>query len=142
MESQIDEPCCRAGRWGFGGLPRLILYFLRHGDAGQRTTGPDNDTRELTAAGQASLRAAAPIWRRVNLRDGTLCFERQFQHGLKSTPPNIDVALDINQSRPLGIESKFTEPYGPKKDHPCDSKRTLARAGIVLRGRTLCVTNR
>ena len=54
----------------------------------------------------------------VSLHDRTLCFERQFQHGLKSTPPNIDVALDINQSRPLGIESKFTEPYGRKKDHP------------------------
>ena len=54
----------------------------------------------------------------VRLRDGTLCFERQFRHGLNSTPPNIDVALDIDQSRPLGIESKFTEPYGPKKNAP------------------------
>jgi phosphohistidine phosphatase len=41
---------------------------MRHGDAGQRTTGPDDDSRKLTAAGQASLRAATPTWRRVNLR--------------------------------------------------------------------------
>jgi len=65
----------------------------------------------------------------VSLRDDTLCFERQFRHGLKSTPPNIDVALDIDQSRPLGIESKFTEPYGPKKEHPpLDDKYFTGRA--------------
>lgn len=59
----------------------------------------------------------------VSLRDSTLCFERQFRHGLASTPPNIDVALDLDQSRPLGIECKFTEPYGPKKAHlPLDDK--------------------
>ena len=46
----------------------MILYFLRHGDAGPRTSGPENDTRTLTAAGEAALRAAAPIWRRMNLR--------------------------------------------------------------------------
>jgi len=54
----------------------------------------------------------------VSLHDGTLWFERQFPHGLASTPPNIDVVLDVNQPRPLGIESKFTEPYGPKRNHP------------------------
>jgi hypothetical protein len=54
----------------------------------------------------------------VKLSDGTMRFERQFRHGLNSMPPNIDVALDNDQRRPLGIESKFTEPYGPKKDHP------------------------
>jgi len=54
----------------------------------------------------------------VSLGDRTLFFERQFPHGLTSTPPNIDIALDVDQARPLGIESKFTEPYGPKKPHP------------------------
>jgi phosphohistidine phosphatase len=45
----------------------LILYFLRHGKAGSpRAT--DDDARELTATGVAALRAAAPIWRRLNLR--------------------------------------------------------------------------
>ncbi len=55
---------------------------------------------------------------RVSLSDETLRFERQFPHGLPSTPPNIDMALDNDQQRPLGIESKYTEPYGAKPDHP------------------------
>jgi len=45
----------------------LILYFLRHGDAGSpRDT--DDDARQLTDAGVATLRAAASVWRRLNLR--------------------------------------------------------------------------
>jgi phosphohistidine phosphatase len=45
----------------------VILYFLRHGKAGSpRPT--DDDARELTAAGEDALRAAAPLWRRLNLR--------------------------------------------------------------------------
>jgi len=45
----------------------VILYFLRHGKAGSpRAT--DDDARELTAGGEAALRAAAPLWRRLNLR--------------------------------------------------------------------------
>ena len=52
------------------------------------------------------------------IEDRTLRFERQFRHGLSSTPPNLDVALDNDQPRPLGIECKFTEPYGPKKPRP------------------------
>jgi hypothetical protein len=59
---------------------------------------------------------AAAIEHRVE--DGTLRFERQFRHGLSSIPPNLDVTLDNDQSRPLAIECKFSEPYGPKKDHP------------------------
>ena len=43
----------------------MILYFLRHGDAG---SGRAADDAKLTAAGEATLRAAAPIWRRLNLR--------------------------------------------------------------------------
>lgn len=44
----------------------MILYFLRHAEA-----GPDGD--RLTAAGVASLRAAGPLWRRLNLRpDGVV----------------------------------------------------------------------
>jgi phosphohistidine phosphatase len=45
----------------------LILYFLRHGKAGS-PSGVDDDRRELTEGGIAALRAAAPIWRRLNLR--------------------------------------------------------------------------
>lgn len=41
---------------------------MRHGDAGSYTGGPDDDARELTEAGTAALRSAAPLWRRLNLR--------------------------------------------------------------------------
>ena len=46
----------------------MILYFLRHGDAGSPTAGMNDDGRGLTDAGIAALRAAAPLWRRLNLR--------------------------------------------------------------------------
>lgn len=45
----------------------MILYFLRHGKAGA-ARAKDDDARELTAQGQAELRAAAHLWRRLNLR--------------------------------------------------------------------------
>ncbi|HEX7172813.1 MAG TPA: histidine phosphatase family protein [Candidatus Limnocylindria bacterium] len=45
----------------------MILYFLRHGKAGS-PRAVDDDARELTAGGTAALRAAAPLWRRLNLR--------------------------------------------------------------------------
>ncbi len=45
----------------------MILYFLRHG-AAEPARGGDDAARELTAAGIAALRHAAPLWRRVNLR--------------------------------------------------------------------------
>ena len=46
----------------------VILYFLRHGKAGHGSMAPDDDERMLTAAGTEELRAAAPLWRRINLR--------------------------------------------------------------------------
>jgi len=53
----------------------------------------------------------------------SLRFEQKFRHGLKSTPPNLDVVLDCDEMRPLGIECKFTEPYGTKKEcAPLDPK--------------------
>ena len=45
----------------------MILYFLRHGDAG-KPREQDDDARELTDAGVTALRAAASTWRRLNLR--------------------------------------------------------------------------
>jgi phosphohistidine phosphatase len=45
----------------------VILYFLRHGKAGSPRAAND-DERTLTAKGEAALRAAAPLWRRLNLR--------------------------------------------------------------------------
>ena len=47
---------------------QLILYFLRHGDAGPYAGAADDAARELTAAGVDALLAAAPLWRSVNLR--------------------------------------------------------------------------
>lgn len=49
------------------------------------------------------------------LKDREVSFERKYPHGLASAPPHLDVVLDAGQSRPLAIESKFTEPYGTKK---------------------------
>jgi len=45
----------------------VILYFLRHGKAGAPRASND-DLRELTERGRRALRAAAPLWRRLNLR--------------------------------------------------------------------------
>jgi phosphohistidine phosphatase SixA len=46
----------------------VILYFLRHGDAGPYRGADDDAARELTAAGVDALVAAAPLWRALNLR--------------------------------------------------------------------------
>jgi phosphohistidine phosphatase len=45
----------------------VILYFLRHGDAGQAWPTND-DARPLTAEGEAALQAAAATWTRLKLR--------------------------------------------------------------------------
>ena len=46
----------------------MILYFLRHGAAEERAAGGTDRDRRLTAEGEAELRAAASIWRRIQLR--------------------------------------------------------------------------
>ena len=43
----------------------MILYFLRHGASGPADAG---EAQELTDDGRALLEAAAPLWRRLNLR--------------------------------------------------------------------------
>lgn len=46
----------------------MILYFLRHGAAEDRAPkGKDRD-RRLSQDGEIQLRAAAAVWRRLNLR--------------------------------------------------------------------------
>jgi phosphohistidine phosphatase len=45
----------------------VILYFLRHGPAAPAVDG-DDAARRLTAEGERQLRAAAPLWQRLNLR--------------------------------------------------------------------------
>jgi phosphohistidine phosphatase len=46
----------------------VILYFMRHGDAGPYAGAMDDAERELTTEGIAALTAAAPLWRNLNLR--------------------------------------------------------------------------
>jgi phosphohistidine phosphatase len=51
----------------------VLLYFHRHGKATDAGAGGD-EARELTAEATAALRAAAGLWRRLNLRpDILLC---------------------------------------------------------------------
>jgi phosphohistidine phosphatase len=45
----------------------VILYFLRHGDAGS-PSATDDEARVLTDGGVAALRAATRLWQRLNLR--------------------------------------------------------------------------
>jgi phosphohistidine phosphatase len=45
----------------------VILYFLRHGRA-EHTPGVEDAERRLTDVGEAELRAAAPLWGRLNMR--------------------------------------------------------------------------
>lgn len=45
----------------------MILYLLRHGKAGQPRPH-DDDARELTPKGVAALRAAGPLWQRLQAR--------------------------------------------------------------------------
>ncbi len=45
----------------------MILYFLRHAEAETGVPGPGDD-RRLTAAGEATLRAAGPLLEHLNLR--------------------------------------------------------------------------
>lgn len=46
----------------------MILYFLRHGRADERQPDGRDEDRQLSEEGVTQLRAAAPVWRRLNLR--------------------------------------------------------------------------
>jgi phosphohistidine phosphatase len=51
----------------------VILYFLRHGDAGPMRDDPrEDDARTLTAGGETELRGAAEPWRRLSVRPGVV----------------------------------------------------------------------
>ncbi|MGH7837024.1 MAG: phosphohistidine phosphatase SixA [Candidatus Binataceae bacterium] len=46
----------------------MILYVLRHAQAGERVAGPEDDARRLTADGRERMRAAAIGMRRLGLK--------------------------------------------------------------------------
>lgn len=51
----------------------MILYFMRHGEAGPPAVALDDESA-LTEAGSDALQAAAPLWRRLSLRpDAVIC---------------------------------------------------------------------
>jgi phosphohistidine phosphatase len=51
----------------------VILYFLRHGDAGPMRDDPrEDDARQLTAGAETELRGAAELWRRLTVRPGVV----------------------------------------------------------------------
>jgi phosphohistidine phosphatase len=79
----------------------VILYFLRHGKAGEQRP-VDDDGRELTTEGVAALHAAIPLWRRLNLRpdlvlSSPLVRARQtaelFSAGLDAPAPVLEETL-------------------------------------------------
>ena len=46
----------------------MILYFLRHAAAEDKAVGGQDRDRRLSPGGESQLRAAAAVWRRLNLR--------------------------------------------------------------------------
>jgi phosphohistidine phosphatase len=89
----------------------VILYFLRHGKAGSPRAKND-DARELTDAGVAALRAAAPLWRRLDLRP--------------------DVVLSSSLPRALQTAELFCKAVGGKPT-PDDRLRPGATWGDLAR---------
>jgi phosphohistidine phosphatase len=86
----------------------VILYFMRHGKAGHGDPGdPDDDTRQVTDAGAAELRAAATVWRRLNLRP--------------------DVVLSSPLPRARQTADLFVEGVGLKRE-PIEDNRLLPGA--------------
>jgi phosphohistidine phosphatase len=79
----------------------MILYFLRHGWAGDRLDDPaEDDARELTAASEAELRAAAGPWRRLAIRPQVVLSSplprarRTAELLVAGVDPNIGVTVD------------------------------------------------
>lgn len=63
-------------------------------------------------------RDAAPMLKALGLDGsvkGSLRFEAQFPTGLRGTPPNLDIAFELESGLLVGIESKFTEWLTPKR---------------------------
>jgi hypothetical protein len=47
-----------------------------------------------------------------------LRFEQKLRHGVRGRRPNLDVVLQASRGSPVGIESKYSEPYSRSWPHP------------------------
>jgi len=113
VETRSDFQAARGGELGHHGKPGKMSSLRSSSALSYNVFDPwrGADLRPLANALGAKIRGNA------------LSFEQQYHHGLSSIPPHIDVVLDGDQIQPLGIECKFTEPYGDKKSHaPLEDK--------------------
>lgn len=77
---------------------------------------------------------AAPLLRALDL-DGVargIDFEARFPISAEGTPPNVDVAIALDDGRTLGIESKFTEWHTPRRPAKIRFKDKYFPAGTKL----------
>jgi phosphohistidine phosphatase len=81
----------------------MVLFFLRHGKADPRDV--EDEARQLTEAGRTALRAAAPLWRRLDLR-ADLVISSPRQRAIDSAELFIDGAA-------LGSELVVDERLAP-----------------------------
>ena len=64
----------------------------------------------------AVVAAACGLCNAKNMRSMTLKFERKFEINRKfPRPPNLDVAISVDEGTVFAIESKFAEPYGNRE---------------------------
>jgi len=103
----------------------MILYFLRHADAGQPRP-QDDDARELSPKGEAAMRAAAAIWRRLKLKPQVVITSplpraartaELLIEGLQSKQP-------IVRDERLRPGARWTDMAGAQAAHP-DAKRVM-----------------
>lgn len=87
----------------------MILYFLRHVEA-------DPDGKGLTAAGVAAMRAAGPLWRRLNLRP----------EGVVSSP--LPRAMQTAGLAVEGLQLPAVEPIADERLGPGADWGAMARA--------------
>jgi phosphohistidine phosphatase len=99
----------------------VILYFLRHAEA---ESGGSDETRRLTAAGEAAMRAAAPLLRRLNLRPDTV-LSSPLPRALRTAELACEAVggspISDDRLRPGATWSEFARAMA---DHP-DARRLL-----------------
>ena len=122
----------------------MILYFLRHGDAGD-PRAYDDDARELTAKGESRLRGGAATWRRLKVRP-----EVVISSPLRRARQTADLLLEgIGTADKAAVDDRlrpgatWSEMSAVMAEHP-DTERVmfvghepdLSRAVEVLTGAT------